>query len=234
MRSSLLLASAFVAALTAAATAPSPASAQRRGEQGRNEDSNARRERQRREWTTPQARLDGERNTGPCPFVKVLYDAGRFVEFTGGREAAAAVAWTGEIQGVEAECRYQDGQPIRVDVNVAFTLGRGPQAQGRAKTYRWWVAVTERNRQVIAKEYFALNAEFRPGQDRLAADESLGGITIPRKNNSVSGNNFEILIGFDVTPEMAAFNRDGKRFRATAGEQAQTSGQTQTGQTATR
>jgi hypothetical protein len=114
---------------------------------------------------------------------------------------------------------------------VDFTLGRGPQAQGRAKTYRWWVAVTERNRSVIAKEHFALNAQFQPGQDRLAADESLGGITIPRKDDKVSGANFEILIGFDVTPEMAAFNRDGKRFRATAGEQVS---QGQTGQTATR
>ena len=229
MRSSLLLASALLAAVAAAAP---QASAQQQGGRGRQEeDSNARRERQRREWTTPQARLDGERNTGPCPFVKVLYDAGRYVEFASGRESAGTVAWTGEIQGVEANCRYKDGDPIRVDVDVDFTLGRGPQAQGRSKNYRWWVAVTERNRSVIAKEYFALNAEFQPGQDRLAANESLGGITIPRKNNGVSGANFEILIGFDVTPEMAAFNRDGKRFRATAGEQA---ARTDAGQTAAR
>jgi hypothetical protein len=228
MRSSLLLASALLAALAAAAP---QASAQQRGGGGERDDSNARRERQRREWSTPQARLDGERNTGPCPFVKVLYDAGRYVEFAGGREAAGSVTWTGEIQGVEANCRYQDGDPIRVDVDVDFTLGRGPQASGRAKSYRWWVAVTERNRSVIAKEYFALNAQFQPGQDRLAANESLGGITIPRKDNKVSGSNFEILIGFEVTPEMAAFNRDGKRFRATAGEQVS---QTQAGQTATR
>jgi hypothetical protein len=25
-----------------------------------------------------------------------------------------------------------------------------------------------------------------------------------------------VLVGFDVTPEMAAFNREGKRFRANA------------------
>ena len=228
MRSSLLFASALAAALSAAA--PQASAQQQGGRSGQQEDSSARRQRQRSEWETPQARLKGERNTGPCPFVKVLYDAGRYVEFAGGREAAGAVAWTGEIQGVEADCRYKDGDPIRVDVDVNFNLGRGPMAQGQAKAYRWWVAVTERNRSVIAKEYFALNAEFQPGQDRLAAEESLGGIVIPRKDNSVSGANFEILIGFDVTPAMAAFNRDGKRFRATAGEQATA----RTGQTATR
>jgi hypothetical protein len=32
----------------------------------------------------------------------------------------------------------------------------------------------------------------------------------------VSGSNFEILVGFEVTPEMAEFNRLGKRFRVNA------------------
>ena len=27
----------------------------------------------------------------------------------------------------------------------------------------------------------------------------------------------QVLVGFDVTPEMAAFNREGKRFRLNAG-----------------
>ena len=34
---------------------------------------------------------------------------------------------------------------------------------------------------------------------------------------TTSGANFEILVGFDVTPQMAAFNRLGKRFRPNAG-----------------
>ena len=32
-----------------------------------------------------------------------------------------------------------------------------------------------------------------------------------------------VLIGFEVTPQMAAFNREGKRFRVTAGQQASVS-----------
>ena len=48
--------------------------------------------------------------------------------------------------------------------------------------------------------------------------EHVDGITIPRANAKVSGGNFEVLVGFDVTPEMADFNRDGKRFRANAGQ----------------
>jgi hypothetical protein len=42
-------------------------------------------------------------------------------------------------------------------------------------------------------------------------------ITIPRANPDTSGVNFEILVGFDLTPEQLAFNRDGKRFRPDVG-----------------
>jgi hypothetical protein len=49
------------------------------------------------------------------------------------------------------------------------------------------------------------------------ADE-FKGITIPRAGAKVSGSNFEILTGFEVTPAMADFNRQGKRFKANAGQ----------------
>ena len=220
----LLLATAFAAALTAVPDPGAAQSSRRDREQGGRpsggdeDEAAARRERQRREWGQANARLPGQRNAGPCPYVKVLYDAARYIEFGEAREAAGAVAWTGEMQGLQADCRYKDNEPIVVSVDVLMSFGKGPQAQGDSKTYTWWVAVTERNKTVLAKEYFSTRAEFRPGQDRTAVNERLGGITIPRASQSVSGNNFEILIGFDVTPQMAEFNRDGKRFRLDAGQ----------------
>ena len=65
---------------------------------------------------------------------------------------------------------------------------------------------------------------FPAGADRTMVRESVSGIVIPRANIDTSGANFEILIGFDVTPEMAAFNRDGKRFRVNAGKPAGAAG----------
>ena len=55
------------------------------------------------------------------------------------------------------------------------------------------------------------------GQDRLYRTEAIKQILIPRATPTVSGANFEVLVGFEVTPEMAAFNRDGKRFRPNVG-----------------
>jgi hypothetical protein len=168
------------------------------------------------EWNQPTAPLPALRNAGPCPYVKVLYDAARYHEFTGGQETAGAVGYTGEIQGVSAACEYKDDQPIKVQTKILFTLGKGPAAQGDSKTYRYWVAVTDRNKAVLNKEYFDLPVKFG-GKDRVDVTDDLDGIVIPRAAATTSGSNFEVLVGFDVTPEMADFNRAGKRFRPTAG-----------------
>lgn len=186
------------------------------GRQQQDEEDAAKKKKRDEEWNQPTAPLPALRNAGPCPYVKVLYDAARYHEFTGGQETAGAVGYTGEIQGVSAACEYKDDQPIKVQTKILFTLGKGPAAQGDSKTYRYWVAVTDRNKAVLNKEYFDLPVKFG-GKDRVDVTDELDGIVIPRAAATTSGSNFEVLVGFDVTPEMADFNRAGKRFRANAG-----------------
>jgi hypothetical protein len=219
MRRSLLVAAALVAAVT---TLPQAASAQMRrpSQPGAPEQETQERKQRDAEWGDVRAPLPALRNAGPCPFVKVLYDAGRYVEFKDNREASANVGYSGEIQGVSATCQYRDDEPIKVQMEVLFELGKGPQAEGSAKTYRYWIAVTTRNDAVLSKQYFDLPVTFAAGQDRVYATEEIGEIVIPRAKMTTSGANFEVLVGFDVTPQMAAFNRDGKRFRLNAGETA--------------
>lgn len=199
-----------------------PAHAQRRpggqGGQGQDEDKDASKRKKRdEEWGNQLSPLPGLRNAGPCPYVKVLYDAGRYVEFKDNREASSAVVYTGEIQGISAGCQYRDEDPIALRMEVLFALGRGPSAPdlsvAASKDFTYWVAVTNRGKSVIAKEYFTVPARFAAGQDRVLYTDKLNGITIPRAGIGVSGSNFEVLIGFEVTPEMAEFNREGKRFR---------------------
>ena len=163
------------------------------------------------------------KNAGPCPYVKVLYDAARYIDFKNNEEASAAVRYTGEIQTVSSLCAYKVGDPISVKARVLFEFGHGPQAPSRTTTYRYWVAVTDRNHAVLDKQTFPLTVSFPPGADRIALTQDIDRIVIPRKDSNVSGSNFEVLIGFEVTPQMAAFNRDGKRFRPNAGQVASAS-----------
>lgn len=234
MRRTFTLALSALMAVSIAATTATAVHAQRGpgGDQGGGEDDAAKKRKRDEEWNQPKAPLPQLRNAGPCPYVKVLYDASRYVQFKDGKESAAQAGFTGEIQSLSSGCAYKSDEPIKIRLEALFQLGRGPQAQGDKFVYRYWVAVTERNQAVIAKEYFDLPVSFAPGEDRVYARETIEQITIPRADAKVSGGNFEVLLGFDVTPEMAAFNRDGKRFRVNAGQTAPAQqGQTQPGTT---
>jgi len=186
------------------------------GDDQAQEDSKARKRKE--EFGALNGPLPALKNAGPCPFVKVLYDAARYVEFKDNVEASANVAYSGEIENISSNCAYRGSEPIKVSMNVLFQLGRGPQARENRKTYRYWVAVTDRNHAVLDKAFFDLPVTFPAGQDRVSVVESFGSVTIPRATSKVSGANFEILTGFDVTPQMADFNRQGKRFKANAGQ----------------
>ena len=160
-----------------------------------------------------------EANPGPCPRAFALYDASRLVEIRGdGAESFRNVGFTGEIDKVRSLCRYYSDRPIIGDLTIDFSLGRGPAATSDTMTYNYFVAVTRKNIDVIEKAYFPLTVTFPAGQDRVQVTETIDQIEIPRANDTTSGENYEIVVGFVVTPEQRAFNADGKRFRVSAGQ----------------
>jgi len=215
----------FYACASLSLVASHPALAQHGGGGGgrggggdQSDDDEAKKKKRDQEFGNLTNPLPELKNAGPCPYVKVLYDAARYVDFKDNVESSSAVTYSGEIQTLSSMCEYKTAEPITVKARVLFELGRGPRAEGRRKTYRYWVAVTDRNHAVLDKQTFDLPIEFPGGSDRVYATETLNDIVIPRKDAQVSGANFEVLIGFEVTPAMAAFNHEGKRFHANAGQ----------------
>ena len=160
-----------------------------------------------------------EANPGPCPRAFALFDASRIVEFRGdGSESFDNIGLTGEIVKVRSLCRYFADRPINADLEIDFALGRGPAAANEAGTYQYFVAVTRKNIDVIEKVTFPLTVTFPAGADRVRVTEEIDRIEIPRANDTTSGENFEIVVGFVVTPQQRQFNADGKRFRVSAGQ----------------
>ncbi|MGA1342166.1 MAG: hypothetical protein ACO33A_03815 [Hyphomonas sp.] len=160
--------------------------------------------------------LDSTPNSGPCPVAGAVYDAARYVKFaTPEGRIYTDIAFTGEVTDVRMYCRYTGDLPLVAEVEIDFAFGRGLQANGRSHDYPYFVAVTRRNGKVLAKEYFSTRAEFNGG-DVTGTTERISRITIPRADESISGVNFEIVVGFELTPEQLAFNRTGNRFRLDA------------------
>lgn len=161
-------------------------------------------------------RFDTTPNAGPCPVAGSVYDAARYVKFDGGGELYSNIEYTGEITDVRLFCRYTDDIPLVAEIEVDFAFGKGPAARGDSHTYPYFVAVTRRNGKVLARETFSSEASFRGG-NVAAKSELVNRITIPRADGSISGVNFEIVVGFELTNEQLEFNRAGKRFRLDAG-----------------
>jgi len=160
-----------------------------------------------------------EANPGPCPRAFALYDASRIVEFRGGKERFANVGFTGEFEKIRSLCRYYGATPIEGDLEMDISFGRGPAAEGQSTaTYEYFVAVTRKNIGVINKKTFPIQVTFPAGADRVTLTERVDKIVIPRAKEGTSGENFEIIVGFELTDAQRQFNSDGKRFRVSAGQ----------------
>lgn len=161
--------------------------------------------------------LDSTPNAGPCPVVGSVYDAARYVKFADGSgELYSDIAFTGEITDVRIYCRYTDDIPLAAEIEIDFAYGKGPKAGADSYVYPYFVAVTRRNGKVLAKETFASQTDFG-GKALTGKSELVNRISIPRADGSISGVNFEVVVGFELTPEQLEFNRAGKRFRLDAG-----------------
>ncbi|MDA8708399.1 hypothetical protein N9M10_03400 [Hellea sp.] len=161
-----------------------------------------------------------EANPGPCPRAFALYDASRIVEFRDGKESYASVGFTGEFQKVRSLCRYYAAFPIEADLDLDISFGRGPAAAEQSTaTYEFFVAVTRKNIGVINKKTFPIQVTFPAGADRVTLTERVDEIIIPRAAEGTSGENFEIIVGFELTEAQRNFNAEGKRFRVSAGQQ---------------
>ena len=169
-------------------------------------------------WLDRMMGNDNRPNVGPCPLMGVLYENARMVDFAqSDNQRYANIEYTGEMQGINGLCRYVGDDPITMSVDIDMAFGRGPAATSDRQTYRYWVAVVRRGRAPIEKAYFDVDVRWQRDEAVVTRRETIEQIVIPRANEEVSGENFEILVGFELTPEQLQFNREGRRFRIDAG-----------------
>jgi len=154
-----------------------------------------------------------KRNPAPCPNILVLNEAARIIDFNGKDATLENVAYTGEITDVNLICRYFDDKPISGELDIDFALGRGPAADSGSKEYTYFVAITRKNLEVIAKQEFIVKANFGSNRDVVTLNEKINRFLITRASSKTSGTNFEIIVGFALSREQAIYNRSGKSLK---------------------
>ncbi len=153
-----------------------------------------------------------EKNPAPCPNIVVLSDAARFVQFDG-EEKVENVSYSGEITNAVIACRYVSDEPIEVEVDLTMAFGKGPKGENGERAFKYFVAVARRDLEVIAKEEFHAPVDFSDKNRVVVFEDEIDKIVIPRAGENTSGINFEVIVGFSLTPEQAIFNRSGKSLK---------------------
>ncbi len=146
-----------------------------------------------------------------CPRVGVLYDAARLTDFApGGPKTVENVAYDAEINDPIIECEY-DEDVVTADIKFSLDILRGPKGISGQREFKYFVAVTELNQSVLEKNVYKFRVDFSDDERRSIEEREAKNIKI-NFSRLGRGDLYEILVGWDLTPEELAYNRGTSPF----------------------
>ncbi len=147
----------------------------------------------------------------PCPQVELVDDLSSLSDFTNPNQTKREnLISRVDLKSAQSTCMLSSKSTV-VDLTLLFegTLG----SKGKQKTsdkpffsYPFFVAVTAPSGKIMAKEIFAASMTYGANENKHTYFEKLRQV-IPIKSKS-SAKYYKILIGFQVTPDQLAYNRE--------------------------
>lgn len=148
--------------------------------------------------------------SGSCPRAEVVGELQSLSEFeTVSNPSHNNLISTIEIKNVQKSCDYARNAAT-IDLSMDFVGTLGPRARALSSdrpffSYPFFVAVTSSNGTILAKEVFAASLTYNPGSDTQTYTEKLRQI-IPVEPGE-RGGDYRVLVGFQLTPDQLAYNR---------------------------
>jgi hypothetical protein len=141
----------------------------------------------------------------PCPEAGIVPEAGRLVVFRPGEgRDVTDVDFEARLPQIAVGCSY-DSSGVEVETEVTIFGQRGPANTTRKAQVRYFVAILDPGKAIIAKETFATELEFPPNLNRgQTREELIQRIPLPR---GVSGAPYTVVVGFQLTREQLDYNR---------------------------
>ena len=151
--------------------------------------------------------------SAPCPGVSILRDTSEITLFAQGRgQDLTDVVYRASIERVASNCDYtRAGDTVTSTLAARLVATRGPAAQASEETLVYFVAVVDKDQKVLARERFNSTFTFQANQRQAAAIEEIEQIIPIRRD--LRGIDYEILVGFQLTPEQLEFNRQERQRR---------------------
>ena len=134
----------------------------------------------------------------------VARDVAQLTRFRQGGQDLTDVLFEIRILSTAVACEYDD-DAIDATARVFFSATRGPADEQRRAYFRYFVAITDLDRNILVREEFDLQAEF-PGNRTLAEFFDDIEPRIPLAEGK-AGPDYVIYVGLIVTREELDYNR---------------------------
>ena len=151
---------------------------------------------------------------GPiCPATAVLSDAVTVTKLKPGTPPGqpnpANVAFTAEMSQAKLDCNYdRDQNRLSVDIDFAVKATRGPAAMGPDPQLDFFVAVVDADNNIISKTVYHGQPDLR-GRASNVYTQKVNNFPVPLAMDK-RPYDYEILTGFQLTPDELAYNRAPK------------------------
>jgi len=158
-------------------------------------------------WTGENRKVERARG---CPNAGILADAQQMTEYRPGPgRDITDVAYRWELLDAVADCSYSDNM-IDVDYALSMSVTVGPAATRRLVTAPIFVAVTRNGESILQKTSFEAEVEFEPGRRVAVYTRTFTGLEFEVGEDD--GALYDIVLGFQLTPEQVQENRSRPRL----------------------
>lgn len=146
-----------------------------------------------------------------CPRVGILGDAQKATQYRAGAgRDLTDVAFDVELLDYNGDCRYENNETT-VIVRFVLQVGasRGPAAAAPVAEVPYFVAVVDKQQNILARERFVARVPFKEGQRRVVIGDELEQ-AIPLAGRRTS--EIEILVGLEVPRDQLERSRQQRGF----------------------
>jgi hypothetical protein len=147
-----------------------------------------------------------------CPIPAILVDTSTITVFRAGTTPDLAnELYSVRLISAEADCVYNNSTSIvRASMDLTFKATRAPSSEGATYTVPYFVAVHEREK-IFAKRTYNLRFSFAPGAATATVKQAPEQTRILIQNGKLPWN-YQLLSGFQMTPEQIEYNQKKARY----------------------
>ncbi|MFV2092052.1 MAG: hypothetical protein ACC634_03105 [Hyphomicrobiales bacterium] len=143
----------------------------------------------------------------PCPSAGTLVDAATITEFARARSTADSnIRYKAEITRSAFDCSVS-GNKVSGTISIVGEVSLGRRGRAGEITLPLFVAVTIRDAEVVTKRFEVVDVTIPKGQKRANFEKIISNFEFNIKTSRKTAD-YEILVGFNLSPEQVAYNRD--------------------------